>query len=104
MEQVLETITEIIEEYESGAWVTIDRLRVLQRKLTANIYYLTQFNIEYQNKWNAEVYNHKGSNAAGRAQADLMVPEARQTSKIIDAARTVSISMSNELAILKHET
>ena len=50
MLEVLTKITDIIETYESGAWVSAENLRIMLRELTANNYYLTKYNIEYFRK------------------------------------------------------
>ena len=41
MEAILQKITNLIETYESGVWVSAENLRVMLRELTANNYYLT---------------------------------------------------------------
>ena len=53
MEAILQKITNLIETYESGVWVSAENLRVMLRELTANNYYLTKHNIEYFQKYNA---------------------------------------------------
>ena len=96
---VLETISEIIENYEAGLYLTPERLKEAQRKLSSNIYWLTEINVQEFNKWNDFVYNFKGSNAAGQVAANKEYPYVRMTRKLIDAARNVAIAMSNELKI-----
>ena len=97
MEKILTKITDIIETYESGLWVSSDKLMVMQRELSSNMYYLTKHNIEAFNKWNTIVYNFNGSNAKGQTEAFFLVPELRLTRKILEAAKGVSIAMNSEL-------
>jgi len=98
LSQVLQTISDIIEEYESGAWVNAERLKELHRVLTSNMYYLTMLQIEYNREWN-RIYHvslHK-TNAAKEKEADDKVPELYMCRKILDAAKGVSIAMGYEL-------
>lgn len=103
MEEILTKITAIIETYESGAWVSADNLRVMLRELTANNYYLTKYNIEYFQKYNAIQYKHKGSVSAGKILAEEQIPELRMIRKIMEATENVMWSMKSELSIIKNE-
>lgn len=103
MIKVLNKITELIELYESGTWQSTENLRIMQRELSCNIYYLTKHNIEAFNEWNRIVYNETTSNAKAVTKADNQVPELRMTRKILESARGVSISMNSEISILKNE-
>jgi len=100
MFEILSKITELITEYESGKWISADKLRVMQRQLSTSIYHLTKHNIEAFNQWNGIVYNETTSNTKAVTKADYEVPELRMTRKILEAAKGVSISMNSEL---KHE-
>ena len=104
MDDILTKITEIIERYESGEWLEADKLRVLLRELTSNIYYLTKYNIEYHEKHNAIQYKHKGSVSAGLIFANEQFPELRMLRKIIESANNVARSITMEISILKNET
>jgi hypothetical protein len=104
MNDILTKITEIIERYESGEWLEADKLRVLLRELTSNIYYLTKYNIEYYEKHNAIQYKHKGSVSAGLILANEQFPELRMLRKIIESANNVARSITMEISILKNET
>ena len=103
MEEILNKITAIIETYESGVWVSADNLRVMLRELTANNYYLTKYNIEYFQKYNAIQYKHKGSVASGKILAEEQIPELRIIRKIMEATENVMWSMKSELSIIKNE-
>ena len=46
MAEILFKINEIIDKYESGEWISADKLRVMQRELSCSIYRLTEFNIK----------------------------------------------------------
>ena len=104
MEAILSKITEIIETYESGAWQSVDNLRVLLRNLTTCNYHLTKHNIEYFQKYNEVQYRHKGSVSAGKILAEEQVPELRMARKIMEATDNVIWSMRSELSIIKNET
>tara|TARA_R110000868_G_scaffold149783_1_gene372577 strand:+ start:6403 stop:6717 length:315 start_codon:yes stop_codon:yes gene_type:complete len=103
MEDVLKKITDIIDTYNSGTWVSLDDLRVMLRELRANIYYLTKYNIEYFEKHNAVQYRHKGSVSAGVILANEQFPELRMTRKIIDSANNVAMAVTMEISIIKTE-
>lgn len=103
MVDILENISLIIDAYNSGEFITREKLTAMQRSLSSNMYYLTKHNIEAFNEWNSIVYNYKGSNAAGQTEANNKVPELRMTRKILEAAKSVSISINNELSIMKKD-
>ena len=104
MEEILEKISDLIETYESGSWQSVENLRVMQRELSANIYYLTKHNIEAFNKWNGIIHNEATSHAKAVTKANYEVPELRMSRKILETARGVSIAMNSELSILKKES
>jgi hypothetical protein len=103
MQEILQKITNLIETYESGVWVSAENLRVMLRELTANNYYLTKHNIEYFQKYNAIQYKHKGSVSSGKVLAEEQVPELRMIRKIMEATDNVIWSMRSELSIIKKE-
>lgn len=102
MVEILNKITELIQEYESGTWISADKLRVMQRELSSNIYYLTEHNIKAFNDWNTIVYKEVTSNAKAVTKANFEVPELRMTRKILESARGVSIAMNSEISIIKN--
>ncbi len=104
MKDILNNISELVNKYDSGEWVSVDNLRVILRELSSGYYYLTKFNIEYAREWNMEVYNFKGSDAAGQRFADLKVPELRHTRKILTAVSKVLDSIRSEIAIIRTES
>ena len=104
MTETLKNIDEIIEKYESGAYLTLESLRDLLRALTTSMYFLTKDNIEAHERHNAIQYKHNGSVAGGLIFANEQVPELRQLRKILEAANNVKSSMIMELSILKNET
>lgn len=103
MEKILENIAEIIETYESGSWQSVENLRVLLRRLTANNYQLSKHNIEYFRKYNEIQYRHKGAIGRGKILAEEQVPELRMTRKIMESARHVIDAIRSELSIIKNE-
>ncbi len=103
LEQTLENISTIINDYESGEWQSADNLRVLLRELTSNNYHLTKHNIEFFQQYNAVQYKHKGSVSAGKILAEEQCPELRMIRKIMEATDQVIWSMRSEISIIKNE-
>ena len=103
MDKILTKITNIIETYESGTWVSAENLRVMLRELSTNNYHLTKHNIEAYQKWNAIVYKCKKSVSHGKTLGDEQVPELRMTRKILEASKQVVLAMQQELSIIKNE-
>ena len=103
MKEILSKIDDIVERYESGAWVSAEELRLLNRELNTSLYRLSKFNIEFHQKHNAVQYKHKGSVASGKLLAEEQWPEVRMIRKITEAAENVSRSMTMELSIIKKE-
>ena len=103
MENILNNISDCIDDYESGTYLTKEKLLVLNRRLSSNIYYLKKHNIEELQKFKSIIYNSKGSVARATCEAHEQVPELRMTRKILDSCRNVSISINNELSIIKNE-
>lgn len=103
MNKILTKICDIIETYESGAWSTEENLRIMQRELTSNLFFLTKYNIEFFNQHNAIQYKHKGSVSAGLILANEQVPELRMTRKILESGRIVVNSMRSEISSLRQE-
>jgi hypothetical protein len=104
MNDILKNISETIDRYESGEWLSADNLRKLLRELSADYYKLTQYNIEYAQDFNREVYKYQGSNAAANAYAEISVPGLRVTRKILLATGKVMDSMRSEIGILRNES
>jgi len=75
----------------------------MQRELSANYYYLTKYNIEYFQKYNAIQYKHKGAVSAGKILAEEQCPELRMIRKIMEATDNVIWSMRSEISIIKKE-
>jgi hypothetical protein len=102
---ILNKIHLIIKEYEGGAFLKPEKLIEAQRMLSANIYYLTVFQVEFNKRWNAEVHNvsETKSNAAAKVEADEKYPELLTAKRIIEAASRVCVSMSQELKIISNE-
>ena len=103
MQKVLDTISNIIRDYESGEWQSAEALRKTHRDLVSNYYHLTKFNIEYFQKYNAVQYRHKGSVSSGKILAEEQVPELRIIRKIMEATDNVIWSIRSEISILKKE-
>lgn len=95
MIKTLDKITSIIEVYEMGAYKD---LKEMHRKLTCNIYYLSKFQVEAHQNWNAEYYkSSEKTNAGKEREADKNVPELYMCRKILETAKGVSIAMGYEI-------
>jgi hypothetical protein len=103
MVDILNNITQCIDDYESGTYLTKEKLLTLNRRLSSNIYYLTKYNIEAFEKFNSIIYNSNNSVARATCEAHEEVKELRHTRKILEACKNVSISINNELSIIKNE-
>ncbi len=103
MQSTLTKITDIIETYESGTWVSVENLRVMLRELSTANYHITKHNIEAYQKWNGVVYMCKKSVSYGKVLADEQVPELRMTRKILEATKQVILAMQQELSIIKND-
>jgi hypothetical protein len=103
LNDILKSIENVVDQYESGQYNTKEKLIELQRELASNMYWLTVINVNSFTKWNNIVYNHTGSNASGQVKAEKKVPELRITRKILEASKNISIAMSSELGILKND-
>ena len=105
LDKILKKAFDIMETYESGAWVSSDNLRIMLRELSVNYAYITKENIEAYRLWNASIYNreNKTSVASARVKADEEVPQLRETRKLLQAIDHVIWSMRSELSIIKKE-
>ena len=103
MEEALNKISEIITEYESGAFYTLDRLRVLRRELSSCHYKITVEKVRYHKDFNVQVNQHKGSNAAARAYAEHKVPELYLCRNVLTSVKLVLDSMQQEISIMKND-
>lgn len=103
METILSNITECVENYESGTYLTKEKLLELNRRLSSNLYYLTKYNIEAFQKFNSIIYNSNKSVARATVEAHEEIPELRMTRKILESCKNVSISINNELSIIKND-
>lgn len=103
MKEHLDNIANIIQEYESGAYITTEGLRDLLRSLTSQMYYLTKYKIEFKNKHNNIIHNREGSVAAAEVKAHYDCPELYLCRYILKAAQNVVQSIIMEISILKKD-
>ena len=97
--EILETISSIIETYDGGSYRD---LAVMHRKLTCNMFYLSKNQVEFNQKWNEEYYNHQSAvNAVCERYADKAVPELYLCRKLMETAKGVSIAMGYEIRMDK---
>ena len=103
MDDILISVNELINEYESNSWKTLEKLRIMHRKLVFLNHQLVGYNVEFFREYNAIQYNHKGSVSSGKIIADEKVPELRISRKIMDSIDNVLWSMRSEISSLKKE-
>ncbi len=104
MNTILNNITDCIDDYEGGTFLTKEKLLQLNRRLSSNLYYLSKYNIEAFQKFNSIIYNSNKSVARATVDAHQEIPELRMTRKILESCKNVSISINNELSIIKNES
>ncbi len=102
-DEVYTTIGDIVVRYQSGEYLTLDRLVELRRELVTTKYHLTVINTTYFEKHNAIQYMHKGSVASGLILANEQVPQLRKTRKLIEASREILKAMAQDIAVLRDE-
>jgi len=91
----LAKVTAIIQSYESGEYKDLFKMN---RELACNIHFLTDFQVQYNVKWNEEYHNHKSTvNAVKTRYADMAVPELYMLRHILKTATNVSIAIAQEI-------
>ena len=90
-------LDEIIQEYQSGAYMTTEKLLKAQRELSCHHYEMTKENVEAFRRWNTIKFHFTGSVAAAEVKAHEDVPELRITRKILESIKGVSIAIHSEL-------
>ncbi len=103
MDDILKTVESVINNYDSGAYIPIEKLTGMLRELTGGIYHLTVIHTKASEEHNAYQYNFSGSVARGLIEADYIVPEYKMTRKILDTCNRVQSAMIMELSVLKRE-
>ena len=97
-------IASAIQKYESGEWLTVDKLRELLRGLSNNRYHLTAENIEAHNRWNTLMYNSNKPVSRAKVEADYKVPELRQTRKLLETINFNIQSIIMEISSINKES
>ena len=101
---ILDTISDIVEQYESGAYLAEGNLAELHRRMTANLYYLTKFQVDYREQWQAAYHNSPEKSSIGKERvADKLVPELYMCRKLYEAGKGVAIAMGYDLKIMRDE-
>ena len=95
MQERLKKVTDIINTYESGEYKDLFKMN---RELTCNIHFLTDFQVQYNVEWNREYHEHKSTvNAVKTRYADKVVPELYMLRHILKTATNVSIAIAQEI-------
>lgn len=96
--ELLEEITAIVDTYHGGEYRGLNEMH---RNLACAMYYLTKYQVEFNQMWNQEYHNYsegeKTSSAAKERHADKTVPQLYMCRKILEAAKNISISISYEI-------
>ena len=103
MDEHLARLTEAIMEYEDGTYLTKDRLRELLRTVTSEIYFLTKYQIEAKNAYNALLHEWSGPVTRGEIFAHEEIPELYQLRHLLRSAQNVVQSIIMEISILNKE-
>jgi len=103
MEAILKTVEGIIKNYDSGAYIPLEKLTSMLKMLSGAMYHLTVIHTQAGEAHNAIQHNFSGSAARGLIEADHEVPEYRISRKILDACNRVQSAMIMELSIMKKE-
>ena len=103
MDEILEDISNVIDQYDSSTYLTTEKLLELLKTLSRGIYHLTVIHTQAGTAHNEIQHNFSGSAARGLIEADNEVPEYRMSRKILDACNRVQSAMIMELSIMKKE-
>ena len=102
-ESILSDLTDVIDQYDSGTYLTTENLLQLLKTLSKGMYHLSVIHTQAGISHNAIQYNFKGSAARGLIEADHDVPEYKMSRKILDTCNRVQSAMIMELSIMKKE-
>ena len=109
MVNILSEISEVITNYQSGAYLSQEKLLEAQRTLSSNVYHLTLEYLKYKKMFNSLVYTRgqengkKESIASAEARAQFQYPEVYECKKILEACKGVSIAMNYELQLMSKD-
>lgn len=102
LEAILSDINEAVERYEiKKLSLTKDQSEILQ-VLSANVYFLTQYRIEYHKEWMREYFECNATSAAAKERhADYHVPELYTIRHVMSAANKVIDSLRTTISANK---
>lgn len=110
LKEVLDSIDYIVSDYQSGVYMSQEKLMNAQRELSANTYWLTSMYLDYKKEFYKIIYNRpklengkKESVASAEARAENEVPEMYICKKILEACKNVSICIHNEIELMKKD-
>lgn len=103
MDKILADLSNVVDQYDSGTYLSPESLLEALRTLTGGIYHLTVIHTKASEEHNAIQYNFNGSAARGLIEADFVIPEYKMTRKILDTCNRVQSAMIMELSIMKKE-
>lgn len=106
MQEIIENITKVIEDYNSSNNHHPQGLIDMGRNLSANLYFLEKFRAQKHKEFEAIIYalrlNGSKVNAATN-EANVKVPELYMLRRLMGSAERTAIQMSVELSFMKAE-
>ena len=103
MEDHLNRITEIIDQYNTLAIPDALTVSGLLKQLTSELFFLERHRANYYQMHNAIMFLEKGSVAAAKIKADFETPEIYMLRRIMNAAYKVTDSMRSTISTLNKE-
>lgn len=104
LDEILKNITDSIDEYENLELADIVKQGDILRKLTANLFYLEGFRVDYHFDW-LDAYNSvKGTNAHKERHADDKIRELYMTRRLITSGHKVADSIRSTISVNRKES
>jgi len=106
LEQILKSIREAREEYDTMALQDNLKLSDILRKLNSNLFYLTEYRIEAYENWLDVYFKNKNlsmSNAAAEKLADDKVKELYMIRQIMASGNRTVDGIRSQIGIYKKE-
>ena len=103
LEEILEAINESIEKYEACKLsFTHDQSEIL-RDLSANLYFLTEYRIQYNREWMSVYFASKAGSSVGKErEADFTVPHLYKVRHLMSSANKVLDSLRTTISANKN--
>ena len=106
MEEHLQKVISIIEEYENTQIRHLERLNELLQSLTTRLVHLEVYRAEYHDKFQNIIYDltrDKMTVSRAENQANVEVPEMYMLRRIMSAAYRTADSLRTNISFMKNE-